>query len=270
MNENYIQHSGGAIGADYEWARQGAPFGVVSRHYWHRCRTPYGNVEISKADYDEGVQHVLLANRRLHRHPERHMNLLARNWCQVKYSDAVFAVGHSYQIMVPVNCDTLFWVTVNGRDYYDHSNGIIRSAVRMHRVSVPMQELDTAGAYTVHSRKIIERKPYFTTTEEPESVTYPFHPLPQTGPLRMYHMSDTHGNFENPAGAARILGVETSGYTHSFTDVAGHWVSPELGWPAHVEILKGTGGGRFSPETQLTNEQAIAIVWRAWHVLGAA
>ena len=124
----------------------------------------------------------------------------------MKTAPAVFAVGHSYQIMVPVNCDTLFWVTVNGRDYYDHSNGIIRSAVRMHRVSVPMQELDAAGAYTVHSRKIIERKPYFTTTEEPESVTYPFHPLPQAGPLRMYHMSDTHGNFENPAGAARILG----------------------------------------------------------------
>ena len=93
MNENYIQHSGGAVGADYEWARQGAPFGVVARHYWHGRRTPYGNVEISKADYDEGVQHVLLANRRLHRHPERHMNLLARNWCQVKYSDAVFAIG---------------------------------------------------------------------------------------------------------------------------------------------------------------------------------
>lgn len=70
--------------------------------------------------------------------------------------------------------------------------------------------------------------------------------------------------------AARILGVETSGYTHSFTDVAGHWVNPELGWPAHAEILKGTGGGMFSPEIELTNEQAIAIVWRAWHVLGAA
>ena len=70
--------------------------------------------------------------------------------------------------------------------------------------------------------------------------------------------------------AARILGVDTTGYTHSFTDVAGHWVSPELGWPAHAEILKGTGDGKFSPEIELTNEQAIAIVWRAWHVLGAA
>ena len=70
--------------------------------------------------------------------------------------------------------------------------------------------------------------------------------------------------------AARILGVDTTGCTHSFTDVAGHWVSPELGWPAHAEILKGTGDGLFSPDIELTNEQAIAIVWRAWHVLGEA
>jgi hypothetical protein len=93
MNEHYIQHSGGAVGADYEWARQGAPFGVVSRHYWHWRRTPYGNVEISEADFHEGVQHVLLANQSLHRRPEHYMDLLARNWCQVKYSDAVFAIG---------------------------------------------------------------------------------------------------------------------------------------------------------------------------------
>ena len=127
----------------------------------------------------------------------------------MKTAPAVFAVGHSYQIMVPVNCDTLFWVTVNGRDYYDHSNGIIRSAVRMHRVSVPMSELDRARAYTVHSRKIIERKPYFTTTEEPESVTYPFRPLPESGPIRIYHLSDTHGHFDLPIGAARCLGDKT-------------------------------------------------------------
>jgi hypothetical protein len=93
VNENYIQHSGGAVGADYEWARQGTPFGVVSRHYWHRCHTPFGNVEISEADFDEGVQRVLQANRTLHRRPGRYLDLLARNWCQVKYSDAIFAIG---------------------------------------------------------------------------------------------------------------------------------------------------------------------------------
>lgn len=92
-NFNYIHHSGGAVGADNEWSRQGEAFGVVSRHYWHRRRTPFGNVEISEADFDEGVRHVLRANLTLHRRPGRYLDLLARNWCQVKYSDALFAVG---------------------------------------------------------------------------------------------------------------------------------------------------------------------------------
>ena len=50
MKNNYINHSGGAVGADFEWGRQGAKYGVVTRHYWHGCRTPYGNVEITEED----------------------------------------------------------------------------------------------------------------------------------------------------------------------------------------------------------------------------
>lgn len=93
-NQNhYVNHSGGAVGADYEWGRQGAQYGVVSRHYWHHSRTPYGNVEISEADFEEGCRQVLHANRVLHRRPERYMDLLARDWCQVKYADAVYAIG---------------------------------------------------------------------------------------------------------------------------------------------------------------------------------
>ena len=92
--DRYILHSGCAIGADYEWGRQGEPFGVVSRHYWHGKRTPYGNVEITEEEFEEGRQHVLHANRVLHRSPEKYMDLLARDWCQVKYADAIYAVGY--------------------------------------------------------------------------------------------------------------------------------------------------------------------------------
>ena len=66
---------------------------------------------------------------------------------------------------------------------------------------------------------------------------------------------------------AGVLGVPTDGYRHSFTDVQGHWADSELGWAARNGILEGTGGGKFSPEGQLTNEQTIAIVWRAYGVL---
>ena len=62
---------------------------------------------------------------------------------------------------------------------------------------------------------------------------------------------------------ARVLGVDTTGYPHNFTDVNGHWVDAELGWPAFKDVIKGVGGGRFDPEGQLTVEQAILITYRA-------
>ena len=71
--------------------------------------------------------------------------------------------------------------------------------------------------------------------------------------------------------SAGVLGVKTSGYRHSFTDVKG-WVDQELGWPSQTGILQGVGGTRFAPDETLTNEQTIAIVLRAYRVLtdGAA
>ena len=92
--QGYVNHSGGAIGSDTYWGEVGAKYGVTSNHYYHENKTPNGNVEISQEDYLEGQSHVLDANETLHRKPEKYMNLLARNWAQVKYSDAVFAIGH--------------------------------------------------------------------------------------------------------------------------------------------------------------------------------
>lgn len=112
---------------------------------------------------------------------------------------AVFAVKDHYQIMVPVKSDVLFWVSVNGKKYYDHSNGVLRSSTRIHKVSVPMTELDKAKEYTVYYRKIIDRKPYFPESEPETSATFSFKPISNYGKINIYHLSDTHGNFEKPA-----------------------------------------------------------------------
>ena len=123
-------------------------------------------------------------------------------------SPAVFAVGNTYQIMVPVESPLLFFVEVNGKKYYDHSNGIIRSAVSTHRVTVPMAELDKAGEYTVGYRKIIERKPYFSEVEEPVSQTYKFRPVPTNGKINLIHLSDTHGNSAITVEASSYYGED--------------------------------------------------------------
>lgn len=62
---------------------------------------------------------------------------------------------------------------------------------------------------------------------------------------------------------AGVMGIDTTGYTHNFTDVSGHWVNGALGWPVYAGIISGIGNNRFAPDSQLTCEQAIVIVYRA-------
>ena len=67
---------------------------------------------------------------------------------------------------------------------------------------------------------------------------------------------------------AGLLGVDTSGHSHSFTDMSGHWAENELGWPVYAEIILGMGFDEFVPERNLTAEEAIVIAYRAFRVLG--
>lgn len=92
-DNTYTNHSGGAIGSDSYWSYIGDMYGVKSNHYWYGVRTPNGNYEISKDDFEEGCKHVLKANKTLNRKPYKYMNLLARNYMQVKNSDVIFAIG---------------------------------------------------------------------------------------------------------------------------------------------------------------------------------
>lgn len=62
---------------------------------------------------------------------------------------------------------------------------------------------------------------------------------------------------------ARVLGHETEGFTHEFTDVEGSWVDEELGWPVSKGIINGIGDGKFGPDSALTTEQTILIIGRA-------
>jgi hypothetical protein len=94
---NIICHSGGAEGSDFFFETIGEKFGVKTKAYSYK--TPYHNsknkVEISDEDFYEGILEINKANKILCRYGiSKYINLLARNWAQVKYSDQVFAIGH--------------------------------------------------------------------------------------------------------------------------------------------------------------------------------
>ncbi len=92
----FTNHSGGAIGSDIAWDTIGKEFGVVNHiHYWMTNKTPHGNKEITAKDKDEGQKKVTTAAREMGRIESTHQvrdERLIRNWSQVKYSDAVFAI----------------------------------------------------------------------------------------------------------------------------------------------------------------------------------
>lgn len=94
---NITCHSGGASGSDTEFEKIGQEFGVKTKAYSYKTpkHTSPNKVEISDSDYKEGVEEIYKANKILSRWGiQRYMNLLARNWAQVKYSDEVFAIGN--------------------------------------------------------------------------------------------------------------------------------------------------------------------------------
>ncbi|MBQ3379160.1 MAG: S-layer homology domain-containing protein [Clostridia bacterium] len=63
---------------------------------------------------------------------------------------------------------------------------------------------------------------------------------------------------------ARILGIETGGFTHGFKDAGDHWVNSELGFAVNAGIIKGISEDRFAPDAKLTTEQAAVIIYRAF------
>ena len=114
----------------------------------------------------------------------------------------VFAVEDRYVIFVPFKDEVIMRVRVGDRTFYDHCNGVMRSGSHMHRVELPMSLLDEAGSYTVLYNKMIERSPYYPTSEPEQALTVPFRPLPETGDIRIYHIADAHNMVKEPVAAA--------------------------------------------------------------------
>lgn len=92
-------HSGGAVGSDTVWEQEGQKYGIKTLAYSYNTtyhKSP-NKVEISEEDYLEGIEEILSVKSMLNRNINRsfkYMNLLARNWPQVKYSDSTWAIGH--------------------------------------------------------------------------------------------------------------------------------------------------------------------------------
>lgn len=154
----------------------------------------------------------------------------------------VFAVGNNYNIFVPFSDEVIMWVRVGDRVYYDHCNGILRSNTNMHKVELPMSVLDEAKQYTVVYKKMIERKPYFPTSEPERELTVDFRPVPDDGNINVYHISDAHNLVAEPVAAGRFFGDDIDLLVLN-GDIPNH-SGDVKNFNAICEIASGVTGGR--------------------------
>ena len=97
---DYVNHSGGAKGSDIAWDKIGKNYGMVkNNHYYSGDKSdnnaPSSNVKISERDFEEGAVESAKAAKRNwgYRYTRMKDSRLVRNWAQVKYSDAIYAIG---------------------------------------------------------------------------------------------------------------------------------------------------------------------------------
>ena len=118
---------------------------------------------------------------------------------------SVFAIDGRYQIITPFACSAIVWVKVGDNTYYDDANGILRSNNYVHKVEVPMDELNREKRYVLCYRKMIDRTPYFPVSEDTVEIEYSFKPV-SDGKINIYHISDAHNMEEAPIKAGSYFG----------------------------------------------------------------
>ena len=112
--------------------------------------------------------------------------------CDFTYGAVVYAVEDDYQIVFSTSDSAVCWVEIGGDSYYDLYAGSMRSADRVHKVTVPQSVLDDAGSYTVCAKQMIYRGPFGGYTGETISRNYDFRPVDASDGLDYFALSDVH------------------------------------------------------------------------------
>ena len=108
----------------------------------------------------------------------------------------VYAVENEYQIVFSSSTEARAWVTLDGNEdyrYFDDYNGANRTYTKIHKVHVPMTDLNEAKGYTIHVQKLTYRGPFGGYFGREITESYEFRPVDMSdGVLDYYSLSDIH------------------------------------------------------------------------------
>ena len=132
-------------------------------------------------------------------------NLVNFTFNSITTGAVVYAVEDEYQIVFSSKTQSRAWVEIDGVRYFDNYNGSNRSYTKIHKVRVPMNILDEAKEYSIHSQKITYRGPFGGFFGRDISIDYTFRPVDVSDGFNYYSLSDIHMAGEAAAKAAAYM-----------------------------------------------------------------
>lgn len=118
----------------------------------------------------------------------------------------VYAVEDTYQITFTTKAKGEAWVVIDGIEYNDTYAGGRKTENTIHKISVPMSALDSAGSYTIYTRAMILRGPYESLQGKTLFQTYAWKGINSEDGINYYALSDNHLASNAPAMAASYWG----------------------------------------------------------------
>ena len=122
--------------------------------------------------------------------------------CDLSYEPVVYAVEDEYQIVFSTSDNAIAWVNIGGVEYYDLYAGSMKSADKVHKITVPQKVLDEAKTYSVNYRQMIYRGPFGGYLGEHRAQHYGFRPVDSSDGLSYYALSDVHEAVDAAVAAA--------------------------------------------------------------------
>ncbi|MBO6053282.1 MAG: metallophosphoesterase, partial [Clostridia bacterium] len=100
----------------------------------------------------------------------------------------------------------LGWIEIGGERSTDEEAGLLYYGT-VHKIPVPGEVLNRAGAYTVVFVEYADKKPYYPEGVEKVRKEYRFRPLTaDRETFRIFHFADTHARVETPLALYRETG----------------------------------------------------------------
>ena len=118
----------------------------------------------------------------------------------------VYAVGEEYQITFTTKAKGTAWVRIDGVEYNDTYSGYRETENTIHKISVPMEVLDNAKAYTIYTKSMLLRGPYSSLQGKTISKDYAWKGVTPEDGLNYYVFSDNHNTTKTPYAAATYFG----------------------------------------------------------------